>query len=636
MIDFAQFVFSNKALRNQFIATGICAFFLILAVFAPVSAEATQVFFLASFIAGLWFPLLETAEELAEGNVDIDFLMILVALGAWTLEHPSEGAMLLVLFGASRAMEGYARGRTRSSISDLLAEMPRKALLVEGDELTEVAVDDLLPGQLIRIKPGDRFPVDCLFVEGQTSLDFSAMTGEAKPIIPTADTEISSGTVNGLGLAVAKVLRPAKESAYQKIIALIENAPARRSPSQVLSDRFGSVFTWVILTISVVGFFIWWKVLGLPFQESSYRAMVLLVAGSPCAIVLSIPSAILAAISSGARKGILFNGGIGLSSLPKVKRFAFDKTGTLSTGEPGVVKTSGEGSEDSTDQELAYALARSSTHPASRSVERYFKKKGLVQAVGLDDVREIPGRGITGFYKGERVELGRPRGCDLLTEEDDPELSRVTFFRNGVTRIRLYLSENARPEAAEAVRELHNRELHTIILSGDGKEAVRRMAAEVGIDEAHAELSPDDKFNMISTYADQPGGIAMVGDGVNDAPALARATVGIAMGVRGSAAALAQADVVLLKDRLTDLVVAYELGKRTERIIHQNLTIAIGAASLMMFVAAFGKLPLALGVFGHEGGTVLVVLNSLRLLLNQREDASNQMVSNENSLVEPH
>ncbi len=635
MYDFAQFVFSNKGLRNQFIATALCTVFLFLAVLAPVSPLVTQGFFLASFIAGLWFPLFETAEELAEGKINVDFLMILVAIGAWALGHPSEGAMLLVLFGASRAMEAYARGRTRSSISDLLAELPRKAHLIAGEKLTEVAVDDLLPGQLIRIKPGDRFPVDCLFVEGQTSLDFSAMTGEAKPIIPTDETEVPSGTVNGLGLATAKVLRPAKESAYQKIIALIENAPARRSPSQVMSDRFGSVFTWVILSISLVGFLIWWRVLGLPYQEAGYRSMVLLVAGSPCAIVLSIPSAILAAISSGARKGILFNGGIGLSSLPKVMRFAFDKTGTLSTGEPGVVKTSGDGATDSTDQQLAYALARSSTHPASRSVERFFKKNGLVQDISLEDVREIPGRGITGFYKGERVELGRPRGCDILHEQDDPELSRVTFFRNGVTRIRLYLSENARPEAAQTVRELHNRNLHTIILSGDGTEAVRRMALDVGIAEAHAELSPDDKFQMISTYAEQPGGIAMVGDGVNDAPALARATVGIAMGVRGSAAALAQADVVLLKDRLTDLIEAYELGKRTERIIKQNLTIAIGAASIMICVAVFGKLPLALGVFGHEGGTVLVVLNSLRLLFNEGKRVAPPLIANNTRLAEP-
>jgi Cd2+/Zn2+-exporting ATPase len=542
--------------------------------------------------------------------------MILVAVGAWALGHPEEGAMLLVLFGASRAMESYARGRTHSSIADLIQELPRRATRVTGTLREDISVDDVAIGDQLLVKPGERFPVDCKFVEGQTQLDLSAITGESERIAPEPGREIPSGTINGNGLVRVQAIKRACDSAFQKVIALIENAPQRRSPAQVLSDRVGSAFTKVILVTSILAFLVWWLAAGLPIRDAAYRAMVLLVAGSPCAIVLSVPSAILAAIASGARRGILFNGGRGLASLATVRKIAFDKTGTLSTGEPGVVKIGGPGAEDAEELAVACELARCSTHPASRSVLKYFVDRGIDgESHHIEQVIEKPGRGITGIWRGREIELGRPRACDALSDLEDASYSRVVFFCDNQPRIRFYLTENPRPRAAEAVHELRQRGVASVIISGDVQHAVDRMGRALGIEDARGELRPEDKHRFISAEAGQEHGIVMVGDGVNDAPALSAATVGVAMGIRGSAATLAQADIVLVKDCLVDLVKAYDLSRFTRRVIAQNLAIAIGAAALLMAGALIGKLPLALGVFGHEGGTVLVVLNSLRLLL---------------------
>lgn len=586
----------------------------LLALLAGVfSAPLAVVFFAGAFAAGMWYALPEAAGDIAEGRVDVDFLMLLVAFGAWFLGHPGEGTFLLVLFSASKAMEEYARARTHGSIEELTRDFPRRVTVIECGVQKDVSVEELAVGALFLVRPGERVPVDCVVVEGESDADLSGMTGESRPVVVERGVELPSGAINGRGRIMGRALRPAAESAWQKIIHLIESAPARRSPAEVLSDRVGKWFTVAILTASVGGFFAWWLVGGLEASEAGYRAMVLLVAGSPCAIVLSIPSAILAAIASGARRGILFNGGIGLYSIGAAGTVAFDKTGTLSTGEPGVLRTTGEGAGRRELLAVALELAHSSTHPASRSIERYLREQDLAPGeVRLEDVQERPGRGIAARWKGRTVALGRAGKGD--NDGEDADFSRSVFTLDGEPMVRFFLSETPRKDAASAVEDLHRRGLRTMVLSGDAQGAVDRMARHLGIDDARGGLAPEEKWEVVGGEAGRRG-IIMVGDGVNDAPALTAATAGVAMGIRGSAATLAQADIILAKDRLGDLVVAWELGRRARRIIRQNLTISIGAAALMVTAAAFGTLPLILGVIGHEGGTVLVVLNSLRLLL---------------------
>jgi Cd2+/Zn2+-exporting ATPase len=577
-----------------------------------------SILFAAAYTAGLWHPVQETLAKLRVAQLDIDFLMILVAAGAWLLGHPGEGAALLVLFNAGHTMEEYARARTHSALGELLADLPETVIRLAPDGTRESVAPELLrAGDRIIVRPGERVPVDSHHQRGTSSYDCSSLTGESRPIVAKEGLEIPSGALNQEGLVELEVLRPASESAWQKVIRLIENAPARQSPAQVLSERAGRIFTVAILAVSAVAFLIWWLALGLGFETAAYRAMVLLVAGSPCAIVLSLPSAILAGIASGARRGILFNGGAGLCNLGDVSSVAFDKTGTLSTGEPGVVRML-ESNATAEDRQVALALARASTHPASAAVRRHLVDDATSVEL-VNDIREVPGWGMVGRYAGSVVTLGRGDTPSTADPASNDALGRVVYTRDGAVRITFLLNETARPGAASCVRALQSENVHCLILSGDTQSAVTRMAESVGILDARGELRPEEKWAAIQALR-RDRGVAMVGDGINDVPALSAATVGVAMGIRGSAAALSQADVVLVKDRLEDLVVARRISKLTRAIIAQNLTIAIVAAAVMVAFSLAGSLPLVLGVFGHEGGTVLVVLNSLRLLAVGRTD----------------
>jgi Cd2+/Zn2+-exporting ATPase len=602
----------RDSLQHLMLAVGCLAAVLLGWAVAGAAPLVASALYAVGMIAGLWHPAIEAAQKIARAEVDVDFLMLAVAVGAWLLGHPVEAGTLLFLFAGSRAMEAYAHEQTRSSIAALSSEIPREAVVIECGQRRVAPVESLVAGALVLVRPGERVPLDGLVVEGRSEVDLSAMTGESDPMVVERGVEVPSGAVNGGGLLTVRVLRPARESAFQKIMQLIENAPQRRAAAQILSERLGKWFTSAILTATVAGFLGWWLVAGLAIEVAAYRAMVLLVAGSPCAIVLSIPSAILAAISSGARRGVLFHGGRGLYALAEARAVAFDKTGTLSTGEPGVLRRTGPGAEDVNLLTAALELARASTHPASRSVERHLRELGLPADTGqLTAISEVPGTGMRADWQGRRLELGRAR-----TKADDGEsadLTRVTLSVDGVEQVRFFLSETPRAGAASTIAALAARGLRPLILSGDAPAAVERMARLVGVDDARGGLSPEEKCAAVRAERERHG-VIMVGDGVNDAPALAEANVGVAMGIRGSAATLAQADIVLVKDRLEDLVVAWDLSRRTRRIIRQNLAISLGAAGLLVLGAVFGSLPLALGVFGHEGGTVLVVLNSLRLL----------------------
>ncbi|MBX3727641.1 MAG: cadmium-translocating P-type ATPase [Candidatus Sumerlaeia bacterium] len=578
---------------------------------APVAA---WVLLGISFLAGARYPMVEALESLRELTLDVDTLMLLVAGGAVALGHPEEGAFLLVLFTASRAMESYAEARTKSALEELTTEFPQRAWRVVGDGEEEIAVDSLVAGDRIRVRPGEYVPVDCIVVQGQSTADVAALTGEEEPLALDAGVEVPSGAVNGMGLIVAEVLRPAAESAYQKILNLIRHAPERRSPAQDLSDRAGRFFTWGILAAAVGGFLWWWRVTGLAADVAMYRAMALLVAGSPCALVLSVPSGVLAAITAGARRGILFHGGRGLMGAATVRTIAFDKTGTLTTGEPTVREVTG--GPDAAALRVALALASSSTHPASRAVRTWLEGQGIEAEPGIvRDITEVPGEGMRGTFADVEVRLGRHAAG---TDADDGHPS-VVLSHAGRALARFVLQETLRPSASCLAALLRARGLRIVLLSGDRPATAERLAASVGITEARGGLAPEDKYRLIDE-ARGAGAVMMVGDGVNDAPALARADVGVAMGMRGSAAALAQADIVLVKDRLGDLPAALALSRHARRIIHQNIAIAVGAAAILVAFALAGRLPLALGVLGHEGGTVLVVLNSLRLLAFRADD----------------
>jgi Zn2+/Cd2+-exporting ATPase len=596
-------------------------------------ANLSIVAFLSAYVSGAWHPAEEVFDLFRKRILDVHFLMLAVAVGAAFIGHWSEGAILLFLFSFSGALESYAMHRTQRAISSLFHEAPKEAMVVRRDGSEEsIPVSHIAPGLTLRIRPGEQFPVDAVITSGATAADESNLTGEAMPVDKHPGDTVLSGTLNTWGRIDCRVLRPASESALNKIITLIKDAQASKAPAQRFTDKFGTQYTYAILGLSTVMFFIWWLLAGLPAfdapegqRSAFYNAMTLLVVGSPCALVLSIPSAILAGIAAGARRGVLFRGGSAIEKLAEIKRVAFDKTGTLTTGELSLerIESFPPGREDEVLR-LALSLAANSNHPVSRAVSIVAKERAITP-LEVEGFHSITGQGIAGTLKAAFADcnpytdiiLGR-RSVHGDWVQAIPEAAvgvTESFLEAGPVRGRILLRDRVRFSSKALLEKLAENGLHVTMLTGDRHEAARAVAEQVGLKDFRAGLNPEQKVAAIEEWNAQGEKVAMIGDGVNDAPSLAAAYVGVGMGIRGSDAALEQADVVLMQDRLENFYYAFRLSHRARRIIYQNLFIALGVVVLLVFSAIGAFLPLTLGVFGHEGSTVLVVLNSLRLLL---------------------
>jgi len=450
------------------------------------------------------------------------------------------------------------------------------------------------------------------------------------PVEKRGGDPVLAGTLNLWGVVEVGVTRAAEESALQRIIRLIQEAQRQKAPSQQFTDRFGSGYTLGVLALTAIMFFVWWLVLGRPPFESGeagssafYKAMTLLVVASPCALVLSVPSAILAAIAAGARRGILFRGGVAVEQLAEIQIVAMDKTGTLTTGELRVEEVASfPAGREREVAELAYALERLSTHPLARAVTRYGKTHALAERV-LTGFVSVTGLGLEARAGSPRVRLGKRswvlEGTSVgvvVTEADasgQPGFSEVWLSCDGLTG-RLKLRDDIRPAARAVVEALHARGLRSVVLTGDRPEAAEHLKATLAVQEVRAGLRPEEKLQYIVELAKEGKRAAMIGDGINDSPSLAAAHVGVAMGARGSDAALEQADLVLMHDRLENFLKAFDISVAARRIIRQNIAISLGVIVVLVGFALAGHIPLTLGVMGHEGSTLLVVLNSLRLL----------------------
>lgn len=585
--------------------------------------------YLMAYLAGSWFTAQEVWERLRQRAIDVHFLMLAVAAGSASIGAWSEGATLLFLFSLSGALEHFALGRTQREIRSLFRDAPKSATVLEPGGLErEVPVEKLRPGMRLLVKPGAQFPVDAEIVHGRTASDESNLTGEATPVEKTVGDLVLSGTMNLWGAVEARVLRPVSESSLQKIIRLIREAQHQKAPSQQFTDRFSTAYTYLVLGLSLVMFFVWWLGFGQPpfktegaGHSAFYHTMTLLVVASPCALVLSIPSAVLAAIAWGARHGILFRGGAAVEKLAAVTAVALDKTGTLTTGELRVekVETFPPGREAELAR-LAYSMEKLSTHPLARAITRYGKQQQLPE-LELTQFESLTGQGLRARHQGVDCLLGRR---DWLLEMGAfPQIQHVPPLDSGFSEVwvargdllgRLVLRDDIRPQARQVVEALRQEQLTTVVLTGDRQAAARHLQTELGLDDVRAELKPDQKLEVIRTLSNQGHRVAMVGDGVNDAPSLVAAHIGVAMGARGSDAALEQADVVLMHDRLENFLAAFRLSQRARRIIRQNLVISLGTVAVLVTFALLGRIPLTVGVVGHEGSTVIVVMNSLRLL----------------------
>ncbi|MDP3070137.1 MAG: heavy metal translocating P-type ATPase [Opitutaceae bacterium] len=599
---------------------------------APAHPWLARTFYLVALVAGAWDAAIDTWANLRKREIDIHFLMLLVAVGAMFIGAWGEAVLLLFLFSASGAMEEYALDRTQREVSALLKSSPKHATLVGADGTeSDVAVEALQIAQRVRVKPGEAFAADGVVKEGKSASDEAALTGEAVPVEKRPGDQVFSGTINLWGTVDFEVARLPAESTLQKIIRLIQTAQKLKAPSERFTDKFGTGYTYAVIGATFAMFLLWWLVLDLPAfantaetRSAFYRAMTLLVVASPCALVLSIPSAILAAIAWGARHGVLFRGGAAIEKLADITAVALDKTGTLTTGELAVVgcESYPRGREREVLQ-LAFTLEAKSQHPIARAIVRHAKAEGLA-ALALEDFQSLTGQGLRGKVGGATLLLGRRELLEsgplaAWAKELPPaaaELSEVWVIAKDLVG-RVLLQDQIRAESRGVLAQLKAKGIKTVMLTGDRRHAAEAVARDLGLDEVRAGLSPEDKVAAIQTLRGEGRRVAMVGDGVNDAPSLAAADVSVAMGARGSDAALEQAEVILMHDRIENFLAALRLSWRARAVIRQNLAISLGVVVVMVIATALGAVPLAVGVAAHEGSTLIVCLNSLRLLFGK-------------------
>lgn len=588
---------------------------------------ASLLAFAGAYVAGGVFSLVRTVKSLADRRLDIDLLMLLSALGAGAIGKYAEGAALLFLFSLSNALEARALRRTTRAIEALMELRPDEAMLLRDDgQETRVAVDELQPGDLVRVRPGGRIPVDGQVQSGHTAADQAAITGESIPTEKGPGDSVFAGTINVGGTVEVVVDKRASESTLSRIIELVEEAREAKAPTQRFIDRFEQGYAATVIFAALATGLLPLAV-GESLRPAFYRAMTLLVVASPCAVVISTPATILAALAHAARRGLLFKGGAPLEQLATIDQVAFDKTGTITAGRARVVQVLPLAGTDSDELlRLAASVERLSEHHLGRAIVEEAERRAL-ESPPANGLKNRRGLGAVAIVEGKEVAVGRLEfvqeavGLELETEELDAiaklrsEGRTLVFLAGQGASGVIAVDDHVRPEAAGALRQLKaNGVKETILLTGDNQPVARRVAEEIGVDEYRAELMPEDKVAIIAELTGSGEKVAMVGDGVNDAPALAAATVGIAMGISGTDAALEVADLVLVRDQLDDLPYALRLAKRSLRIVRQNLAFACAVIAVLVVINLVYGLPLPVGVIGHEGSTLVVVLNGLRLL----------------------
>ena len=603
---------------------------------------------LLAYAAGGWDALLRTLGALRRFKLDVDLLMLLAAAGAGVVGYWVEGAVLLFLFSLGNTLETFAFGRTRRSIEALMELRPEQASRVENGQETVVALEALTPGDVVRVRPGERIPVDGSVTSGISHVDESTLTGEPDPVPKEPGAVVFAGTLNGGGSLDIVMSKAADETALARVIALVEEAHEAKAPTQSWIERVESRYAAGVILGSVLVVLVPWLALGWSFDEAFYRAMTLLVVASPCALVISIPATVVSAVSNGARRGILFKGGAHLDALATIEVMAFDKTGTLTIGRPEVVAARALGTIPALDS-VAAAVGRAeggaslaedddalirlaamaearSEHPLGAAILRDAARRGL-DVPEPDAFDSSPGRGVIARAGGMEVRVGRRAWIEESAGEPVPQELEDVFQGERAAATPVYvavdgrhfgvvaIADAPRPGAAALIAALKERGIgHVAMLTGDARSTAHAIAERLGIDEYHAELMPDRKSIVLAELRKRHGPVAMVGDGVNDAPALASADLGIAIGAAGSDVALETADVVVMGDDIGALAHAVDLSHRTRRIVRQNLVIAMGVIVVLVTLALLGRVSLTTGVIGHEGSTIVVVFNGLRLL----------------------
>lgn len=612
--------------------------------------------YVAAYGFGGYFSALESIDSLKKREFDVNTLMIVAALGAAAMGQPREGALLMFLFSLSGTLETYAMGRTHASIRSLIAMSPREAELLVHGETREISVEAVVPGDVVLVRPGAQIPTDGVIRAGESTVNEASITGESMPVEKRLGHKVYAGTLNGQGALEVTVTADASQSTLARIVSVVREAREQKANSQDFTDRvIGVYYAYAVVVVTVLSIIIARIFVDETWHETLYRSMTLMVVMSPCALVISIPASLLSALARAARDGVLFKGGRQLEAAAEIKVVAFDKTGTLTTGRPGVVAVipvggpgrmnlvmnevnTNEAPHDDqlgmmTDDQIrllaaAAAVEQSSEHPLARAVVQSTRERAI-PIPEASEFKALIAAGATAVVNGQRLRVGKPTMFRMMTPDVLIEVQAQQ--RNGNTVIAvgsddeiwglIAVSDTMRAEAKQALHDLRAAGYRLALLTGDNEHVARALAKELGLDDVRAELLPQDKVDAINDLQKRYGPVAMIGDGINDAPALATAALGVAMGSGGTDVAHESADVVLMKDDLSKLANALLLARSARRVVLQNLVFAFGVIATLVIFTLKGDVLLTYGVVGHEGSTLLVVANGLRMLLPVRRSA---------------
>lgn len=613
--------------------------------FSELSESVPFVLYILSYIFGGYFTLKEAITKIAKGEFEIDFLMLVAAAGAAYLGEWAEGALLLFLFSLGHALENYAMGRAKKSIAALTDLAPKTALLKKAGDTVEVGIEELKVGDIIVVRPNSKISADGVIVKGNSSVDQSPITGESVPVdklpieypekeytsksdIPD-ENRVFSGTINGNNTLELKVIKEAKDSTLNRLVTMVQEAQDQKSPTQLLTDKFERYYVPAVI-ILVIALNFAFLLIDETWSESLYRSLAVLVAASPCALAISTPSAVLSGVARAARGGVLIKGGRPLEDLGELTALAFDKTGTLTEGKPKLTDIESFGNIGHKELlEIAVAVEELSDHPLAKAVVRDGSKKlgKDIKIPDADDLEAVQGKGIKANYQGNTIYIGNLELFEDIHNGVPSEVSEKVRRLEGEGKTTMLikrddefigmlgLMDTPREKAKETLAQLKEIGIKKMImLTGDNQKVADAVAREIGLTEALGSLLPEEKVEAIRKLAQQENKLAMIGDGVNDAPAMANSTVGIAMGAAGSDVALETADIALMADKLETLPFAIGLSRKAKSVIKQNLWVSLGVVALLIPATIMSWANIGIAVAIHEGSTLIVVINALRLL----------------------
>lgn len=625
-----------KFWRNPKVITAVISGVLLLVGWllgqAGMSQVITYSIYIAAIVIGGYYFGREALEELIfEREIGIELLMLVAAVAALLLGEPAEAAMLVFLYSLSEAAEGYTEEKTRSAVRELMDLTPKMALVQRDGHETEIPIEELIVGDVFIVKPGQSVATDGIVLTGTSNVNQAPVTGESVPVEKQSADTIFAGSINGEGALKVRATKTFADNTIARIIHMVEEAQEKKGNSQRFIERFGRIYSPAVLLGGILFALVPPLLFSGAWEIWLTRAVVFIVAAAPCALVISIPITMVATLGTGARKGVLIKGGRYVEQLAKITVVALDKTGTLTSGEPEVTDvillddgiTHGIASSE---QMLAVAagIERLSQHPLAQAIIRYADAQGITPSA-VDDFRSLTGAGIKAKINDSTVYAGSPSLfenqlnislMDVATKIKDLQGDGKTVVVIGDEQVSwglIAIRDTVRPNARQTIESLHQAGVRVVMLTGDNQRTAQAIAQEVGVDEFHADLKPEDKVSKIRELA-QHGHVAMVGDGVNDAPALAEATVGIAMGAAGTDVALETADVALMADDLEKLVYALQLAKRSQSVVNQNLALSAIVISILVVGALVGTFTLPIAVLGHEISEFIVIGSGLRML----------------------